>query len=77
MSKRLLTAILALMLCLSMVLSLASCFDPKTPDDENKQDATVDILEQAKLIRYLYAALIMEGFKPDEALELTKAWVMQ
>ena len=46
-------------------------------DNENKQDATVDILEQAKLIRYLYAALIMEGFKPDEALELTKAWVMQ
>ena len=45
--------------------------------DENKQDDTINILEQAKLIRYFYAALIMEGFKPDEALELTKAWVTQ
>ena len=46
--------------------------------DENKnEDQTVDLLEQAKIIRYFYAGLIMQGFKPDEALEITKAWVMQ
>ena len=38
-------------------------------------DETVNLLEQAKVIRYFYSGLIMAGFKPEEALELTKAWV--
>ena len=38
-------------------------------------DETLNLLEQAKVIRYFYSGLIMAGFKPDEALEITKAWV--
>lgn len=47
-------------------------------DEQNTtEDRTIDLLEQAKVIRYMYSGLIMAGFKPDEALELTKAWVQQ